>query len=857
MFSISNKEALKNKIHEIHNYLRNNGAGYGMNALKVFNIIYGLKKIEETGMIDKVKLRRPYGEFSYILNLANQNKDEQLAASIFGDVLQAICDSDIKYLLFYEIPQNIRGTVFSYLIKEIDKITAIEKSCNVLLSGKIYEYFIGRDESAISELGAYFTDRHIVNYILTKLDPIRKADGSIPTMVDMFGGSGGFTTGYIEFMKNKYQDIDWHREVNKIYHFDINEDVIKMAGLEFLCLTGVLPNMENLKYKNSFTDEFNGRKYFYPITNPPYGGDKNSTSDAKTKRDKLRQEIKRQMETVADESILKKRQDQLKRLDLEDKQEREETDKYKVSVSSCSGRIQKYAKQYKLDGKDKESASLMLLMDILETDGTAIGVLKEGVFFDKKYKKLRQNLLTNFNVREVISIPDKAFENTTTKTSILIFDNTSTKTTHVKFTNLLIQRHEQDTFQDDGNEIILTENQGDIYNVADELVSNASIIDISNTPTFSLNGKDYKSKTTPVADGYTELALGSISTFNSKVPKTHTGPYRLVKIKDIDNERIIHFDEIEAEKVKEDNICMSNDILISTVRPKSRKSMILTPATEENLSDICFTLSTIRVNPAKCDPMYVYAVLYPFLDTFEKELCTGSSYPTFNIKALKDFKIPVPTDPAKMQAWTNKITIEYNRKHAAIRELYQLEQQLEQTIRTVQEYTEHTFDQLLKHNKKENKYKAKDGQEDGIYRFYTSSQDNFLYRDDYEFEDQHILIGRGGNGCIHLAKQFAVSHDDVFVLSTTDAKYDLKYIYYYLKANMHLLRDAFNGTGIKHISKSTMGTIKIRLPTSTTVMAEIQQLFTKSETLKQTAIEAEITYRAYFKDLHKEIYSRE
>jgi hypothetical protein len=42
---ISNKEALKDKIYEIHNYLRNNGAGYGMNALKIFNIIYGLKKI--------------------------------------------------------------------------------------------------------------------------------------------------------------------------------------------------------------------------------------------------------------------------------------------------------------------------------------------------------------------------------------------------------------------------------------------------------------------------------------------------------------------------------------------------------------------------------------------------------------------------------------------------------------------------------------------------------------------------------------------------------------------------------------------------------------------------------------------
>ena len=35
--NVSNKGALRGKIHEIPNYLRNNGAGYGMSALKVFN----------------------------------------------------------------------------------------------------------------------------------------------------------------------------------------------------------------------------------------------------------------------------------------------------------------------------------------------------------------------------------------------------------------------------------------------------------------------------------------------------------------------------------------------------------------------------------------------------------------------------------------------------------------------------------------------------------------------------------------------------------------------------------------------------------------------------------------------------
>ena len=94
----SNKEALKDKIHEIHNYLRNNGAGYGMNALKLFNILYGLKKIEEHGLLDKVSLKKPDCEFSYLLSLANESKDEELAELIFGPVLDSISKSELKEL---------------------------------------------------------------------------------------------------------------------------------------------------------------------------------------------------------------------------------------------------------------------------------------------------------------------------------------------------------------------------------------------------------------------------------------------------------------------------------------------------------------------------------------------------------------------------------------------------------------------------------------------------------------------------------------------------------------------------------------------------------------------------------------
>ena len=199
--SISNREALRDKIHEIHNFLRNNGAGYGMNALKVFNILYGLKRIEEKNLIDKVALKKPECEYSYLLKLANEGKDEILTQTIFNFVIPEIYNNEkIGDLLFYHIPLNIRTNIFSHLIKEINEITKIEKSCNVLLSGKIYEYFIGRDETAISELGAYFTDRHIVDFIYNKVDIQPYNDGTIDNMIDMFGGSGGFTTGYINYL---------------------------------------------------------------------------------------------------------------------------------------------------------------------------------------------------------------------------------------------------------------------------------------------------------------------------------------------------------------------------------------------------------------------------------------------------------------------------------------------------------------------------------------------------------------------------------------------------------------------------------------------------------------------------------
>ena len=124
--------------------------------------------------------------------------------------------------------------------------------------------------------------------------------------------------------------------------------------------------------------------------------------------------------------------------------------------------------------------SLIQMMEMLEINGTAVGVLKEGVFFNRTYKEIRKVLIENFNVREVISVPQDQFENTSTKTSILIFDNTEEKTQNVRFSELNLIKYEEDTFIEVNDNIILETCKGDIKEVEEVYISSASKNEILN-----------------------------------------------------------------------------------------------------------------------------------------------------------------------------------------------------------------------------------------------------------------------------------------------------------------------------------------------------------------------------------------
>jgi type I restriction enzyme S subunit len=108
------------------------------------------------------------------------------------------------------------------------------------------------------------------------------------------------------------------------------------------------------------------------------------------------------------------------------------------------------------------------------------------------------------------------------------------------------------------------------------------------------------------------------------------------------------------------------------------------------------------------------------------------------------------------------------------------------------------------------KRQASYGEKQGQYPFYTSSQIYSKYCDKYDYEDECLVIGTGGNANIKYSSKFSCSTDN-FVIKINPGQL-AKYLYYYLSINIEVLQKGFIGVGLQHVSKEYISNIKIPIP---------------------------------------------
>jgi restriction endonuclease S subunit len=868
--AIATREDLKEKIHEIHNFLRNNGVGYGMNALKVFNLFYGLARIEEKDLFDHVGLDKSC-KFSTLVELSKSENINGLSSKV-NEFQQLLLESKVEKYILFEIPRNITDKTLAHLIIEVDNLLKSEKTLNMQLAGKLYEYFVGRDKSAISEMGAYFTDRHIVGFIYSSVIDVKlDSDNTVQTMIDPFGGSGGFTIGYISNLIKKFPDLDWSKNLNAVFHYDMNDDVVKYAGLEFMCLTQHTPNMGvNLKCQNTFTNSFlqsdnkTQQKFKYIITNPPYGGDKRVKSSALLARQRLREKLLEQIgeleddseEPLTDESkaeLIQKKHKQLKILKKLDLIEEEKFQQCKVSVENSSPDIKRYAKKYKLDGNDKEATSLILMMCLLDVKGTAVGVLKEGVFFDKKYTKLRNPLIEKFNVISVHDVDAKQFENTTTKTSIIRFDNTG-KTKKINFYKLEVNKYEEDLFGEDINgNLAILQQKGEIKDLTAELTATATFEQLAEHK-FSLNAKNYEledAEEVKCPDGYKLVTLDELC-------EIELGK-RIVKEKIIAGEYPVYgggYQVYTYEKYNRDGLtCKIARFAVSL----------------ENCVQLIsgkFWLNDGGLSLKYTDEKYKTYVNNWLLNNKDKiyALSTGSIQKGININQLKKLQIPVPDDDTLLETISKRLSEPYDAKIQSETELRALEEKVSAKVAEIAEkeqcdeyklgdicemkngfaFGEKDFDSTKSLVVGENYPLIQNGVsiKNYINIRHPKAEQSSAVRGD-------VLICTWGRVDIKLVDFDKVCHrKDIFKVTQLEICSN-HYLYYYLLATLKDIESMSSGSIVKGINSKDVKTISVKIPKNKKVLDKLQLEFNKIEELKQKIKE----YDGMYNEVVKEVFS--
>ena len=130
------------------------------------------------------------------------------------------------------------------------------------------------------------------------------------------------------------------------------------------------------------------------------------------------------------------------------------------------------------------------------------------------------------------------------------------------------------------------------------------------------------------------------------------------------------------------------------------------------------------------------------------------------------------------------------------------------------------------------KRKSGDGQENGNYNFFVSSQTKIKKFDTFDYSEESIILGTGGQASIHIDKEFCTSADTFIFKSKDQSVLTNKFIYHMLRANINILEQGFRGGGLKHLSKDYVKNINIPLPP-----LEIQEQIVKEIEVYQQIID--------------------
>ena len=267
------------------------------------------------------------------------------------------------------------------MLEILDKVNMDGVDCQMDTLGWVYEQHLKTGSSAARDLGQFFTDRFICDYMVALCKPGFKSKGVPESVCDPSMGTGGFLTSYMKFYKKHHADksVDWSIQNKEIHGCDTDPKVAGVARLNLFMESGG-NRAVNLRTHDSLYGDLTQTGYDLILANMPFG---------------------------------------LKG----------------IKHAECCERV----KELKIRGTKSEPLFLQLMMVSLNRGGRCAVVVPDGMLVNGStcHDETRKYLLDHFELKRVIKMKGQFFMNTGIQPSILFFENTGKPTSVVEFWDVI------------------------------------------------------------------------------------------------------------------------------------------------------------------------------------------------------------------------------------------------------------------------------------------------------------------------------------------------------------------------------------------------------------------------------------
>lgn len=363
----------ENTINYIRNIIRNEGVG-DMDSIN-HCILFILCKYLNLDRCDKYNIDPKYSFDRFMIDDNNKEIEDpnrilekfynKKVDCLFGQICSKF---NYKMDLKIENVSSIKNIYTKLKDLDIDKL-----DINFDIIGTIYEFHIktGAKKQSSRDLGQYYTNRQLINYMI-KLCDLKLNE----TILDPTCGTGGFLSMSIKYLNNKYNDIDWSSYKNNIFGFDIDNHVKNLTLLNLLLETNQLFKDTVCRQNTLYNDFSIINKVDVILANEPFG-------------------IKN------------------------------------IKYKDCCQKIT----DLKIEGTKGEPLFLQLMCQSLNVNGRCAVIVPDGVLNNDSnlHMDTRKYIIKNFNLKKVIMLNDSFFMNTGVKCAVLYFVNSEKKTTITEF----------------------------------------------------------------------------------------------------------------------------------------------------------------------------------------------------------------------------------------------------------------------------------------------------------------------------------------------------------------------------------------------------------------------------------------